>query len=144
MARACSSTALILAAIGLAGCARDRSEQPAGANRPGLAAVGSVAGAATFDLVNTPGGALLVWAPARADGGGIMQRELDPLGVPRAAARRVVARSGAFEIVEVAAASSPTDHGIVWVESDGSGARTRALLVPVDGAPPPAAIALAS
>jgi len=89
-------------------------------------------------------GALIVWAPARADGGGILQRELDRLGTARSAPRRVVARSGAFDVVEIAAASSQDDHGIVWIESDGSSSRTRALLVPADGAAPGAPLLLAS
>lgn len=77
-----------------------------------------------FDLVSTPGGAVLAWGTPARQGGGVRALALDPTGAPRGTevdvVRRGEARSGSAEeapaqIEELTIASSGTRVGLAWV-----------------------------
>lgn len=89
-----------------------------------IAAPRSVASTIAFDLVHTPGGAVLAWGTPARQGGGVRALALDPLGGPRGTevevVRHDVARSGSAEevrtqIEELSLASSGTRLGLAWV-----------------------------
>jgi hypothetical protein len=131
--------ALVLLLLLVGACGR-RAERPraaaqrpsAAATRPPLASIGPVASSAGFDLVAFEGGALLVWSPARAAGGGIMLRELDALGAARGTPRRL-AQTDTGDVSEIAmAAAGDRRLGLLWIEAGAAASRTRALLVKLD------------
>jgi hypothetical protein len=89
-----------------------------------IAAPRPVSTSIAFDLVSTPGGAVLAWGTPARVGGGLRVLALDPLGAPRGTDVDVVrlgeARAGSAEeapaqIEELAAASSGTRVGLAWV-----------------------------
>lgn len=88
--------------------------------------------AAAFDLVSTSQGAVLAFAPAREQGGGIVLLTLDPLGAPRGRPRRIVDNDPAYEVHELALSASARRATLVWVEAGDKGSRTRALVVALD------------
>lgn len=129
-----AGTALLFA---LSACSRGEpeAEVPFEAVRSGLFSPGPVASAGAFDLVLSPGGPVLIWAPPRAAaGGGVVLHELDAFGEPVGPLRRVAARDA--EVVELAAAPAQDGIGVVFRETDARVSRTLALLAPSRGAPP--------
>ncbi|MBX7196782.1 MAG: hypothetical protein K1X94_32325 [Sandaracinaceae bacterium] len=91
-----------------------------------VAAPRPVASSIAFDLVATPGGAVLAWGRPSRQGGGIRALAVDPLGSPRGTEVDVVhqgeARSGSADeapaqIEELTIASSGTRVGLTWVVS---------------------------
>jgi hypothetical protein len=89
-----------------------------------IAAPRPVSSSIAFDLVSTPGGAVMVWGTPARQGGGVRALALDPSGAPRGTevdvVRRGEARSGSAEeapaqIEELTIASSGTRVGLAWV-----------------------------
>ena len=89
-----------------------------------IAAPRPVSSSIAFDLVSTPGGAVLAWGTPARQGGGVRALALDPGGAPRGTevdvVRRGEARSGSAEeapaqIEELTIASSGTRVGLAWV-----------------------------
>lgn len=89
-----------------------------------IAAPRTVASPLAFDLVHTPGGAVLAWGTPARNGGGLRALALDPLGTPRGTevdvVRRGEAQSGSAEeaprqIEELTMASSGSRVGLAWV-----------------------------
>ncbi len=94
-----------------------------------IAAPRPVASSIAFDLVHTPGGAVLAWGTPARNGGGVRALALDPLGSPRGTevdvVRQGAARSGSSDsapgqIEELSITSSGTRLGLAWVVSSPS------------------------
>jgi hypothetical protein len=116
-------------ACGLLGCGDP--EPPATAVAPPppvpvlpIAAPRPVSSSIAFDLVSTPGGAVLAWGTPARQGGGVRALGLDPLGAPRGTEVDVVRRGEArtasadeaqAQIEELTIASSGTRVGLAWV-----------------------------
>lgn len=91
-----------------------------------IAAPRAVASSIAFDLVSTPGGAVIAWGTPARQGGGVRALAIDPTGAPRGTevdvVRRGDARSGSADeapaqIEELTLASSGTRVGLAWVVS---------------------------
>ncbi len=77
-----------------------------------------------FDLVHTPGGAVLGWGTPSRHGGGLRALALDPLGTPRGTevdvvrsgeARSASAEDAPAQIEELTLAASGSRVGLAWV-----------------------------
>jgi hypothetical protein len=89
-----------------------------------IAAPRPVASSIAFDLVHTPGGAVLAWGTPARNGGGVRALALDPFGAPRGTevdvvrtgdARTASADDAPTQIEELSATSSGTRVGLAWV-----------------------------
>ena len=91
-----------------------------------IAAPRPIGSSIAFDLVSTPGGAVLAWGTPARQGGGVRALALDPMGatrgtevdvVRRGDARTVSADEAPVQIEELALAASGTRVGVAWVVS---------------------------
>jgi hypothetical protein len=124
--------------VSLVGCAKRPAPAPAasasaGAPRVALGPLGTPTG---FELVASPAGATLVWAPSGRVDGALKKVELDGDGAFRGDAVVAVAAGAVTgELSDVAATWVETRLALAWVERQGAGARVRAAWAEA-GAPP--------
>lgn len=89
-----------------------------------------------FELIATPTGATLVWAPAEREHGALAARKLSASGAFAAPASALVEKERApGEISDLVATPSSGGLTVAWVERDLRKAQARALYQPANGAP---------
>jgi hypothetical protein len=92
--------------------------------------------ASAFELIATPTGATLVWAPAEREHGALAERELTASGAPATPAVALLGKErAAGEISDLVASPSGDALIVAWVERDPRNAQARALYRPAHGAP---------
>jgi hypothetical protein len=109
-----------------------RSAEPAASVAPGaLASLPAIASPAAFDLIATPRGAVVAWAPA--NGANVVLLQLDAWGRALGDARAVAKITTGATVVELAlAAESARRVGLVFVESTAASSRTYSMLADLD------------
>ncbi|MFZ5893474.1 MAG: hypothetical protein ACOY0T_20605 [Myxococcota bacterium] len=112
----------LLVAAALSSCSKARKQPETSAHPEPAGAL--LSGASAFDLVATPSGAFLVWAPEERSFGGVLAQEFDTNAHARGSARALLARSDVGgQVLELAAIRGAQRTALAFFEKNWAGAK---------------------